>query len=169
MADRLLLAPTVRDDLLEHARDGAPDEVCGVLAGERRVEGSGESGDAPDRVTASHRVSNVAAMSRARYELDPSETMATIEAVEADGDDVVGFYHSHPQGPAGPSATDRARATWTGYVYAIVLPEDDEVRAWRWTGETFEPLTVEIEGEDGNGGEIGGEDGNEGEIEDDAA
>jgi proteasome lid subunit RPN8/RPN11 len=54
---------------------------------------------------------------------------------------VVGFYHSHPRGPAAPSETDRDRATWTGYVYAIVAPE--AVVAYRWTGASFRPLRVE--------------------------
>jgi proteasome lid subunit RPN8/RPN11 len=128
--------------LLEHAREGAaetPAEVCGVLVGTR--------GD-PDRVTAVRRVANVADDPRHAYELDPAETVATIEAVEADGDDVVGFYHSHPEGAAQPSAVDRDRATWSGYVYLIVGlgPSEPEIRAWRWTGEAFDPLAVELGG-----------------------
>lgn len=45
---------------------------------------------------------------------------------------VVGFYHSHPNGPATPSAADLAGA-WPGYVYVIVAhgQAGPEVRAWR--------------------------------------
>ena len=140
-AERLLLDSEARAALLDHAREGAagtPAEVCGVLVGSR---------DDPERVTEIRRVANVAGDPRRAYELDPAETMATIEAVEDDGDDVVGFYHSHPEGTARPSAVDRDRATWTGYVYLVVGlgPAQPEVRAWRWTGEAFDPLSVAVD------------------------
>ena len=140
----LVLAADVRESLLAHAREGArespPAEVCGVLVGERTEGG-------PDRVRSTRRVSNVADRPRTAYELDPTETVSTIEAVEAAGADVVGFYHSHPESRARPSATDRARATWTDYVYLVVGlgPDDPEIRAWRWTGSTFDPLTLRVE------------------------
>lgn len=143
MTDRLLLDAAVRDALLAHAREGAPEEVCGVLVGDRAGD-DGSDAENPDRVTAAHRVDNVAEAPRTRYELDPKGALDAIERAEADGDAVIGFYHSHPAGPARPSETDRAQATWAGYVYAIVLPEDDAVRAWRWTGGSFEALAVEI-------------------------
>jgi len=135
---RLVLSDDARAALLDHAREGAagsPAEVCGVLVGSR---------DDPERVTEVRRVANVADSPRRAYELDPPETMATIEAVEDAGDEVVGFYHSHPEGTARPSAVDRDRATWTGYVYLVVGlgPADPEIRAWRWTGEAFDPLDV---------------------------
>lgn len=136
--DALGLAPAVRDAILDHAREGAdpdpPEEVCGVLAGSRD----------PDHATASRRVPNVADRPRSRYELDPEATMAAVDAIEAGGDEVVGFYHSHPESAPVPSATDRARATWTGYVYAIASPPDS-IRAYRYTGDGFDELPVQVE------------------------
>ncbi|MFB6154368.1 MAG: desampylase [Haloferacaceae archaeon] len=143
-ASTLVLAASAREELLSHAREGGrespPAEVCGVLVGTRDGEGG-------DRVRSTRRVSNVADTPRTAYELDPAETMDAVDAVEAAGDDVVGFYHSHPESRARPSATDRERATWTGYVYLIVGlgPDDPEVRAWRWTGSAFDPLSVRVE------------------------
>jgi len=137
-ADALGLPPAVRDALLDHAREGAdrdsPEEVCGVLAGRRD----------PDRATATRRVPNVADRPRSRYELDPEATMAAVDAVESAGDEVVGFYHSHPESAPIPSATDRERATWTGYVYAIVSPPDS-IRAYRFTGDGFDELAVQVD------------------------
>lgn len=142
-SSKLVLPPAVRTALFSHARaavvDG-PREICGVLAGHRSADES--DGDHVDRVTEHHRVTNVAGDPRVAYELDPVETLETIEAVEETGLDVVGFYHSHPETAARPSATDEAQATWTGYVYCIVSPPEDAIRAWRWTGEAFDPLTV---------------------------
>jgi len=138
-SDALRLTSSVRDALLAHARDGAdrepPEEVCGVLAGER---------GSPDHVTGARRVPNVATHLRTEYELDPAATMATIDRIEDAGDEAVGFYHSHPESDPVPSATDRARATWKGYVYLIVSPPD-ALRAYRYTGDGFEALPVQVE------------------------
>ncbi|MFB6194940.1 MAG: desampylase [Haloplanus sp.] len=136
--DRLHLAPAVHTALLDHAREGAdrtpPEEVCGVLAGERGP---------PDHVTETRRVENVASRPRSRYELDPEATVAAIDDVEAAGEEVVGFYHSHPESDPVPSATDRERATWTGYVYVIVSPPES-VRAYRYTGDGFDAIPVQV-------------------------
>jgi proteasome lid subunit RPN8/RPN11 len=141
--DALVLAPGVRDSLLDHAREGAtrdpPAEICGVLAGERGP---------PDHVTGLRRVPNVAAHPRTEYELDPAATMAAIDRIEDRGDDAVGFYHSHPETEPVPSATDRARATWPGYVYCIVSPPD-AIRAYRYTdGDGFVELPVHLESDE---------------------
>lgn len=118
------------DALLAHAREGTPQEVCGVLGGEGST------------VTSTYRVRNVAEAPESRYELDPEAQLEAIEAAEADGE-LLGFYHSHPEGPAEPSATDRAQATWADAYYVIVVP-DGSVSAWYWTGEEFREATVEI-------------------------
>ena len=157
----LVLDRPVRDAIVEHARDGDPEEVCGVLGGTHDADGidgarSGESVDdtgsgGPDEPRSSYartstRVPNVAATPRTRYELDPAEQFRAMEAVEGAGDDVVGFYHSHPRGPPEPSATDEALATWTGYAYVIVSlgGREPELGSWRWTGEAFERESVEV-------------------------
>lgn len=116
----------------------------------------GERGP-PDRVTRIERATNAAATPETRYELDPAEQLSLLESVESAGREVVGFYHSHPNGPAGPSATDAAQATWDGYVYAIVsLADEPSLGAWRWTGEAFDPLTVTVAEV---GGDVGDDEG----------
>jgi proteasome lid subunit RPN8/RPN11 len=156
----LVLDRAVRDAIVEHARDGAPEEVCGALGGVHDAGGTDDIDetdrseridDRPDVPRSSHarsatRVPNVASAPRTRYELDPSEQFRAMEAIEDAGDDVVGFYHSHPRGPPAPSVTDEALATWAGYSYVIVSlggPEP-ELGSWRWTGETFEREAVEV-------------------------
>ena len=128
----LTLRPALRDRLLTLAREGAPEEVCGVLGGR------------DGRVTRVEPVPNVAATPETRYELDPAATVEAIERVE-DSTAHLGFYHSHPRGPPEPSATDEAQATWPGFVYCIVSLPGSRVRAWRWTGDAFERLTVSAE------------------------
>lgn len=125
----LELPEDLRADVLEHARDGAPEEVVGVLAGDR--------GESVSRVRTVHRASNAADEPRTRYEIEPQEELALLERIDADGEDVVGFYHSHPRGPLEPSEVDAERAAWPGYSYVIAVPPA-KVASWRWDGEQFE-------------------------------
>ncbi|WP_135806327.1 desampylase [Halorussus marinus] len=136
----LALPDDVREEILAHAREGAPEEVCGILAGRR-------DGDDAE-VLARHPAANAAADPRTRYEIAAREQLELLEAIDEAGREVVGFYHSHPRGPAEPSATDAAEATWPGRSYVIAVPgesgggEADDptpsaLRSWRWTGERF--------------------------------
>jgi proteasome lid subunit RPN8/RPN11 len=135
MAETLRVTPDAHDAMVAHAREGAPEEVVGVLAGTRD----------PDRVTGVERATNAAETPETRYAIDPAEQVALLDDIETRGEEVVGFYHSHPRGPEGPSATDEAQATWDGYVYAIVsLSGDASLDAWRWTGDQFTPLAVRV-------------------------
>jgi proteasome lid subunit RPN8/RPN11 len=144
----LLLDPQVRDAVVAHAREGAPEEVCGVLGGVRQPGGDEPTdGEGPSRARTARRVPNAATTPRTRYELDPTEQFRAMEAIEDASEVVVGFYHSHPRGPPRPSATDEALATWTGYSYVIVSlggPEP-EIGSWRWTGEVFERERVTVD------------------------
>jgi proteasome lid subunit RPN8/RPN11 len=108
------------------------------------VTSSGEAERAV--VTDCRPVPNVADEPQFRYELDPAATVDAIESLESDGLDHVGFYHTHPRGPRGPSRTDQAQATWSGYVYLIVsLADEPVIGAWRWTGESFVHLPIDVD------------------------
>lgn len=148
----LLLPADVRATVLDHAREGLPREVCGVLAG-RRGDSDGETDeDRRDRVERAIRTRNAAADPRRAYEIEPVELHGVLTDVEDAGLDVVGFYHSHPTGAAAPSPTDRAAATWDDHLYVVVAPADGAggaggaggtVRAWRWSGDSFAEEPVE--------------------------
>ncbi|PSQ14671.1 hypothetical protein BRD02_08885 [Halobacteriales archaeon QS_8_69_73] len=140
----VVLPAAIRATVVDHAREGAPEEVVGVLAGRR--------GDDVSTVERALRARNAADAPRSRYEIAPDEQLALLERIEASGSDVVGFYHSHPRGPAEPSDVDAGRAAWPGRSYLIVSlagKSDDEpadgptVGSWRWTGERFCEEAVE--------------------------
>jgi proteasome lid subunit RPN8/RPN11 len=137
----LSLSRDAYDAILAHADAGGDEEVCGVLGGERRGEGSDDEG----YVETVHRAANAADDPRTRYLIDPEEQLAIVEAIEDAGRQVVGFYHSHPRGPPVPSETDAERAAWPGYSYAICVPgEQPYLGSWRWTGEAFEREAVAL-------------------------
>ncbi|AFO57852.1 MULTISPECIES: desampylase [unclassified Natrinema] len=121
----IVIPADIRATILERAREGDPDEICGVLGGEYEPDGK-------SRVRSQYPATNVAETPRTRYEIDPEEQLAIFERLENRGEETVGFYHSHPRGPPRPSATDAARATWPDRSYVIVSLEPLEIGSWRW-------------------------------------
>lgn len=128
----LAISPEAYDAIVEHARAAAPEEACGVLGG--------EYGEDRSVAAVARRAENASPVPEREYEIAPEGQFELMNAIEAEGREVAGFYHSHPRGPRGPSATDEARATWDGYSYLIVSLDGDEpfVGSWRWDGEGFE-------------------------------
>jgi len=126
-------------EVIQHAREGKPHEVCGVLGGNR------DDGEA--QVGYVRRVENVSETPRVNYLMEPEEQLEAIDEVQEAGYDVVGFYHSHPEGPEQPSETDAERANWPDHSYVIVSLGLGEpfTGSWVWTGEEFEQEEVVAE------------------------
>lgn len=118
--------------LQDWARAGYPSETCGILIG--------RCGDEDVRVEEVLAARNLnVERARDRYELDPAALLAADEAARDRGLEIVGVWHSHPDHPAVPSATDREQA-WRGWSYAIVSVSRggvEELRSWRLTGTDF--------------------------------
>ena len=128
----LELPRDVYDAVVDHAHEGAPEEVCGAFGG--------DYGEEITRVATHHRASNAADTPSTEYYIDPTEQLELMEAIEDAGREVVGFYHSHPAGPPHPSRTDAARATWPGLSYLIVVLDGRHpyVGSWRWDDDAGE-------------------------------
>jgi proteasome lid subunit RPN8/RPN11 len=58
-----------------------------------------------------------------RYNIDPRELVRIQREGRDRGEDIVGFYHSHPDHPAQWSPTDLAEAHWFGCSYVITSVE----------------------------------------------
>ena len=121
----ILLTPTHVRAIEDHARATFPEECCGFLVGN-----SGE----PRRVRETRRATNVVKENRERrYVIDPREILEVDRALVGTGQDLLGFYHSHPDHPAAPSDFDLANAAWTGYSYLILSIVDrnpNDLRSW---------------------------------------
>lgn len=107
-----------RDSLeaIEHdARHAYPDEACGFLCSEA------DAADAPSRrITTVETAANAyAGERRRRFVITPEELAAAEVRAGARGELVSGFYHSHPDHPALPSAFDTEHA-WPWYAYLVV-------------------------------------------------
>lgn len=111
--------------LLTMARRDHPLECCGILVGERIGKGVRVSRVVAGRNIATGDQENT-------YQLDWPTLFSTIRAARATGDEIVGFYHSHPDGSQEPSQRDHHEA-WLDYSYLILgAPFDDARSAVSW-------------------------------------
>ena len=96
-----------------HGEETYPHECCGVLLGRTDDDGMRV-------VTSTARCGNTRTDSaHNRYNIDPRELIRIQREGRERGEDIVGFYHSHPDHPAQWSQTDFAEAHWLGCSYVI--------------------------------------------------
>jgi proteasome lid subunit RPN8/RPN11 len=113
----LKLARIDYDSLRRHGEETYPHECCGVLLG--RMDGDGVR-----IVTSTARCGNTRTDSpQNRYHIDPRELVRIQRECRERGEDIIGFYHSHPDHPARWSSTDLAEAHWLGCSYVITSVE----------------------------------------------
>ncbi len=136
----IVLGTDVLASIRDHAAEAFPHECCGFLLGEassnrrdvravRRTENAREGSDRTHRF------------------LITAETYLRVEReARAGGLSVLGFYHSHPNAEARPSAYDREHA-WPWYSYVIAAVRADgvgDVVSWvlREDRAAFEPEEI---------------------------
>ncbi len=108
----ITLGQRAYEALRRHGEETYPHESCGVLLG-REEAGQRVVGEAV-------RCGNTRSDSpHNRYGIDPREILSIDKAARTRNLEIVAFYHSHPDHPAQPSATDLAEAHWTGCSYVI--------------------------------------------------
>lgn len=109
---QLRLPQPLVDAIIAHARAGKPEEVCGLVRGR-----SGQATEIrPARNVAPNRITD--------YAVESSALLAQVEWEDA-GDELIAIYHSHPQDPAYPSASDAIQAYYPDSVYLICSLQDD--------------------------------------------
>jgi proteasome lid subunit RPN8/RPN11 len=122
------------DEMIEHAREDAPNECCGLVGG------------TPDEAQSIHRAENAEA-SPFRYSIAPREQLELMNRIDADDQEVAGIYHSHTRTPAYPSQTDINLASgWPEAVYFIVSLERSDtpvVKAFRIEGSKVEDVDIQ--------------------------
>lgn len=142
----ILLPGRAVEEIRAHGREAYPEECCGALLG------TVDNGDA--RAARAERMANARTDERRRrYEIDPAEYQRVEKLAGAQGLALIGFYHSHPDHPAAPSAYDREHALpfFRYLVLAVAGGEPRELTAWRLSEDRAaldsEPLAVRDSGE----------------------
>jgi proteasome lid subunit RPN8/RPN11 len=109
----LKVTPTHYAEIRRHGEETYPHECCGILLG------STDDGGARI-VTSIARCGNTRTDSpQNRYNIDLKELVRIQREGRERGEDIIGFYHSHPDHPAQWSPTDLAEAHWFGCSYVI--------------------------------------------------
>lgn len=119
------IAEDALQQIREHGVRTYPEECCGVMLG-REVDGN-------RTIDAVFPVDNVQESNRKRrFLVSPAQYIEAEKEATERGMDLLGFYHSHPDHPAAPSAYDTEHALpW--FTYVIVSVQDgkaDDLTAW---------------------------------------
>jgi len=129
-----------------HGVETYPHECCGALLG-RDSEGSSQ--DAVREVLGLLTLVNRRDDSpRNRFSVTAEDVLDADKSAQAQGLEVIGWYHSHPDHPARPSQYDRDHA-WPWYSYVIVSVQNgapQDMTSWRLNDdrEGFSPEGIEI-------------------------
>jgi len=105
---------SIYEQMLEHAREDAPNECCGILGGR------------DGNPTTLYRATN-AEHSPLRYTLEPNDLFRiSFREIPENDEEMLAIYHSHTASPAYPSQTDINLATYPDSVYLIVSLADGQ-------------------------------------------
>jgi proteasome lid subunit RPN8/RPN11 len=112
----LILPPEHREAMILHARQGLPNEACGLMAGEFRGE--------EKTVRAVYGLTNTD-QSAEHFSMDPKEQFKAIKDIRNRGWVLLGNFHSHPETPARPSPEDIRLAFDSSLSYVIMSFQKD--------------------------------------------
>jgi len=115
------IPPFALKRVADAAERAYPREACGLLVG-HIVDGTvfyvSEAVESPNLAPAGQ---------PDRFEIDPALRLRLQREAREQGKAVVGIWHSHPDGPARPSATDLAGAWEVGLVWLVVQVVEGQV------------------------------------------
>lgn len=125
--------------IADHAQADTPNEACGLLAGDCR------------EIARAIPLSNAASATGDRFRIDPEEQLAALKAIDADGLEWIGAYHSHPRSAPIPSRADIEAAQDAKLLHLIVSLEraKPRLKLWRIDGDSVTPVELVFEGEMG--------------------
>jgi len=142
----LRVSQQIYDAIRQHGEETYPHECCGVLLGRMDDDGTRV-------VTSIARAGNTRTDSpQNRYNIDPKELVRIQREGRQRGEDIIGFYHSHPDHPAQWSQTDLAEAHWFSCSYVItsvekgkaVLTNSFELTGTDESDKKFEDEKIEV-------------------------
>ena len=99
--------------IIFHIESCLPEEACGLIGG---IEGAAKL-----VVPVENELH-----SRVRFRMAPLDQLKAFDQIEGQGWELLAIFHSHPQGPPGPSPTDIAEFFYPGSAVVIVSPIDRE-------------------------------------------
>lgn len=105
------------DKIVEHAKKNLPEEACGLLGGTK-------NGD-EKTVEKVYLLTNIDHTNE-HFSMDPKEQLAAVKDMRANGLELLGNWHSHPESPSRPSEEDKRLAYDPTVNYLILSLMDAE-------------------------------------------
>lgn len=133
----LLIPSTLRAEIEAHAEEGYPHEVVGILAGNSTL----------NTVQVLRSLVNERGDTNNRYQVSALALYRATQALESEGWDILGYYHSHPDHPSQYSDYDREHAL-PNLSYVIVSIQDgtaDTMQSWRLSEDRASMIEETIE------------------------
>ena len=114
---KLILSDELAAQVLMAAARAYPNEACGLIEGKDAEDGWAATGV--------HEAANLAEDSSRHFLIDPQAQFDLMRALRGKDTRIIGCFHSHPDGVAEPSATDRAEAYENDFLYLIAAGAPD--------------------------------------------
>lgn len=130
---RLLLHSELQRQVADAALAALPRECCGLIEG--CIDGD------VARIVAVHAAKNISE-DGTRFEIDPEDHIRVQKSARANGREIVGCYHSHPNGRATPSERDGDSEDGFIWLIAAVAKEEIGLSAFRRFGGGWERLEM---------------------------
>ena len=130
----LKIPKAIHDDIISHAKEGFPLEVCGILGGRDGV------------VSAIYRMTNTD-QSNEHFMMEPREQFTVVKELRTGGLEMLAIYHSHPETPARPSEEDIRLALTSNVSYLIVSladPARPVLNSFRIASGRVEPEAIGV-------------------------
>jgi len=129
----LRISQQIKDAIIDQARNGLPEEICGYLAG------------LGSDVTKRYPLTNID-HSNEHFSFDPAEQFQVVREVRKEGLIILANYHSHPETPARPSVEDIRLAFDPDISYVIVslAAEMPDIKSFRISNGEVEKEEIEI-------------------------
>jgi [CysO sulfur-carrier protein]-S-L-cysteine hydrolase len=130
------VSATLVEALVQHARAEYPNEMCGVIVGDRPAA----DGGAPLRWEPARN----RAASPLRYDIHPDDLYRLTVEIDDAGEVFWAIVHSHTHSAPRPSLTDIGLAFYADALYVLVSLADPEpaLAAWRIVGGEVFPVEL---------------------------
>jgi|ERR1700735_3867617 len=119
MSGTVYIPREIEQRLIELARRQPKEECCGLLAGREAL------------ITQALPATNAASDPAKAYEIAPNELFSLMKEMRAGGLELLGIYHSHPNGKNEPSPRDIESAYYPEAVHFILSPLSEAPRPLR--------------------------------------
>lgn len=133
------LTATAYERLIVHCRSSLPNEACGLLIA--------NSSDTPPVIDTIQPIANIHPKPLNSFSFDPADWISGLYEIERNGQQLVGYYHSHPRSLPIPSSADSiGTLPQTGAITLIVsfLSSEPDMRAYWKCSDEWQSVTVEL-------------------------